>query len=183
MSGPDSQAWWAVVVLMLVSASIYGCALFSYLYLWTVSPEVWPSALPDTGSPLASAALLVLASAAFGAANVFLKKNSRGTVSACLILGMALLSAGVGLEFASHSALSPTESAYGAAVYLILVLAGFYACVAIAMTLFVLARAASGMVDAVRRVTFDNARLFWHYTVAQTLVGLVLVHGFPRLVA
>jgi hypothetical protein len=38
-------------------------------------------------------------------------------------------------------------------------------------------------VDNVRRVTFDNARLFWHYTVAQTLVGLVLVHGFPRLVA
>jgi len=35
----------------------------------------------------------------------------------------------------------------------------------------------------VRRVTFDNARLFWHYTVAQTLVGIVLVHGFPRLVA
>ena len=51
------------------------------------------------------------------------------------------------------------------------------------MTLFVLARNAKGMVDAVRRVTFDNARLFWHYAVAQTLAGLALVHGFPRLLA
>jgi len=24
----------------------------------------------------------------------------------------------------------------------------------------------------------DNARIYWHYVVAQTLVGLVLVHGF-----
>jgi cytochrome c oxidase subunit I+III len=182
MSGPDSQAWWALVVLMLVSASIYGCALFSYLYLWTVSPEVWPSALPDTGLPLVSAALLALSSAAFGLANKFLKQSPILPMI-FLMAAIAALAAGIGLEIAVHTALSPTESAYGAAVHLILVLAGFYATVAIAMTLFVLARAANGMVDNVRRVTFDNARLFWHYTVAQTLVGLVLVHGFPRLVA
>ncbi|HEX6155863.1 MAG TPA: cytochrome c oxidase subunit I, partial [Burkholderiales bacterium] len=36
VSGPQSHAWWAVVVLMLVSGSIYGCAVMSYLYLWTV---------------------------------------------------------------------------------------------------------------------------------------------------
>jgi cytochrome c oxidase subunit I+III len=40
-SGPLSQAWWAMVILMLVAAALYGCLLFSYLYLWTVSPDQW----------------------------------------------------------------------------------------------------------------------------------------------
>ena len=48
---------------------------------------------------------------------------------------------------------------------------------------FVAARAWKGMIDPVRRVTFDNARLLWHYAVVQALIGLVHVHGYPRLVA
>jgi len=36
-------------------------------------------------------------------------------------------------------------------------------------------------IHARRPVTFDNAMLLWHYTVAQGLVGILLVHGFPRL--
>ncbi len=58
----------------------------------------------------------------------------------------------------------------------------FCLCAAI-LALFALARRAAGKMDAVRRVTFDNARLFWQYTVLQSLAGLALVHGFPRLVA
>jgi hypothetical protein len=58
---------------------------------------------------------------------------------------------------------------------------GFFVAAAIALALFALARRAAGRLDRLRRVTFDNARLFWHYVVAQTLVGVLLVHGFPRL--
>jgi len=38
------------------------------------------------------------------------------------------------------------------------------------------------MVDPVRRVTFDNVRLFclfWFYTVGQALAGMALTHLFP----
>ena len=31
-----------MVVLMLVAGSLYLAYVFSYLYLWTVSPQVWP---------------------------------------------------------------------------------------------------------------------------------------------
>jgi cytochrome c oxidase subunit I+III len=55
--------------------------------------------------------------------------------------------------------------------------------VSCSLVLFVLARAMKGMVNSVRRVTFDNARLLFHYTAAQSLIGLALVHGFPRLVS
>jgi heme/copper-type cytochrome/quinol oxidase subunit 3 len=104
-------------------------------------------------------------------------------MAVALVAAIVLLFFGVRMEFASHAALSPTESAYGAIVYLVLSLAAFYAAVAIGMALFVLARAAKRMIDPVRRVIFDNARLLWHYTVAQTLVGIALVHGFPRLIS
>ena len=49
VSGPTSHSWWAMVVLMLVAGSLYLAFVFSYLYLWTVSPQVWPKpdALPS----------------------------------------------------------------------------------------------------------------------------------------
>ena len=59
---------------------------------------------------------------------------------------------------------------------------GFFIAAAIVLALYALARRATGRLDRLRRVTFDNARLFWHYVVTQTLTGLLLVHGFPRLV-
>ena len=50
------------------------------------------------------------------------------------------------------------------------------------MALYLAARAFAGLVGPVRRVTFDNVRVFWFYTVAQALAGLALTHAFPRLV-
>ena len=183
VSGPRSQAWWAVVVLMLVSASIYGCVVFSYLYLWTVSPELWPEAPGGLGWPLAAAALAAASSLAVGFGNRALKAGRVRRMVAGLAAAMVLFTAAFAAMLVAHAELSPSESAYGAVVYLVLSLAGFFGFVGIVLALFALARAAKGMVDPVRRVTFDNARLFWHYTVGQTLVGIVLVHGFPRLIS
>src|SRR5690606_503 len=38
MSGHRSHAWWAMMVLIVVASSLYLAYLFSYLYLWVVSP-------------------------------------------------------------------------------------------------------------------------------------------------
>jgi heme/copper-type cytochrome/quinol oxidase subunit 3 len=94
-----------------------------------------------------------------------------------------LLVAAVAANFLAHGGLSPRESAYGAIVYAVLSIDGFFAVVVITMALFAVARRFAGRLDRNRRVTFDNARIFWHYTVAQALAGLAMVHGFPRLVS
>lgn len=86
------------------------------------------------------------------------------------------------MEIVSHGEVSATGSAYGAVIYLLASLAGFFTAVVAIMALFTLARAAKGKLGATHRVTFDNVRLFWHYTVGQILVGVALVHGFPRWV-
>ena len=64
VSGPLSHSWWAMVILLLVAGSLYLAFVFSYLYLWTVSPQVWPrpGQLPSGSWPLMSGLLLAASS-------------------------------------------------------------------------------------------------------------------------
>jgi cytochrome c oxidase subunit I+III len=182
----DSQSWWAMVVLMLVSGSLFGCAIFSYLFLWTVSPEMWRDLppLPPLAQGLLSGALLAVSSACVFAANRALKRDSSAGFHAALAAAAVLMTVALGIDAVAQleTGLRPDDSAYGAVVYLFLGLHGFYGVIVVMMALYCSARRIAGKLDAVRRVTFDNTRLFWHYTVAQNIVGLALVHGFPRAV-
>ena len=179
-TGPMSHAWWGVVVVLLASAALYGCALFSYLFLWTVSPEVWPAAAPPWIPGALAALLLAASSAAVGWAN---RRVARDGDCRALYAAIGLLLLAFAASLATHRDLTAKESAYGAVVHAILVVDGFFAATAIVLAAFALARHAHGLLDARRRVNFDNARLFWHYTVVQTLAGLALVHAFPRIVS
>jgi cytochrome c oxidase subunit I+III len=114
-----------------------------------------------------------------GYANRQLKR--RGGCEA-LLLAVPLLIVAFLLNVRAQEDVSPTDSAYGAIVYTVLSVDGFFVAVAVTLALYALARRAAGLLDGARRVNFDNARLFWHYVAAQTLAGMAMVHGFPRLV-
>jgi heme/copper-type cytochrome/quinol oxidase subunit 3 len=171
-----SHAWWAMVVLILVAASLYACLAFSYMYLWLVSPQLWPKELPPMFWPSIAVAALVLSSALVAWADRRLA-SSKGIGP--LWPAMALLLLAFGVNLAAQEAPAAND-AYGAIVHAFLAVDGFFAGVSIVLALFALARHFGGKLDAVRRVTFDNAKLFWHYTVAQTLTGIVIVHGLSR---
>jgi cytochrome c oxidase subunit I+III len=151
-TGPISHSWWAMIVLLLVAGTLYISYLFSYLFLWTVAPEVWPAAtgqvLPSISSPLLSGALLIGSS-------------------------MLMLFAARALARPGRHWLLPAAIALALTALVALVVMGA----------FTLARFFAGLLDPVRRATFDNTAILWHYTVAQGLFGLLLVHGFPRLVS
>ncbi len=190
MSGPTSHSWWAMVVLMFVAASLYLAYVFSYLFLWVVSPEVWaPIGSPEPpplGWPLGSAALLLAGSGILWLVSrrlgVF--SASRVAMSVALLLSLACLTGAFALELRGHLAtgLSPEGNAYGAMVYLGAVLFAQLVFALVIMGLFAMARHLAGKLDAVRRVTYDSYALLYHYTVAQSLLGLGLIHGFPRLI-
>ncbi|MDX0445029.1 cytochrome c oxidase subunit I [Sinorhizobium medicae] len=190
MSGPTSHSWWAMVVLMFVAGSLYLAYVFSYLFLWVVSPEVWAPtgspAPPPIGWPLGSAALLLAGSGILWLVSRKLQQYaaSRLAMSAALLLSLVCLSAAFMLETGGHltTGLDPGENAYGAMVYLGAVLFAQLVLALLIMGLFTLARHLAGKLDAVRRVTYDNYALLYHYTVAQSLLGLGLIHGFPRLI-
>jgi hypothetical protein len=124
MTGPQSHGWWAMVVLMLVAGSLYLSYLFSYLYIWTVSPQVWPakgSPLPGLDLPLLSAAWCVVAVVALRAGDRWLSvPGARAVLPATLsvLVACAALVGAVVVEIAGHwqAGLRPSATAYGAMV-------------------------------------------------------------------
>jgi cytochrome c oxidase subunit I+III len=185
MVGSRSHSWWAVVVLMLVDGTIFSCLVFAYYYLWTVT-ESWPPAPFHTPFGLASilAAVFWLASSALIAViSRRLNANaSRGFVAAMLVAALLLM--GIGFFWNAQALpatnVSPDEHAYGAVLYTFLAWQGVHVVLMILMGSYTIARTASGLIDNVRRNTFDNTRLMWHYTVAQGLIALAVMHS-PRV--
>jgi cytochrome c oxidase subunit I+III len=185
MTGPTSHAWWAAVILILVAGSLYLSFVFSYLYLWTVAPQGWSSeALPASAWPLAAAALLAVSAASACAASRLLRR-SRLLCAVALLIALASLGASAWVEFAAHwrSGLRPETSGYAALVYLASALQLQIVAALAIMALTLLARLAAGRADNARRVTFDCLALLIYYAAGQGLLGLLLVHGFPRLLA
>jgi cytochrome c oxidase subunit I+III len=190
MTGPTSHSWWAMVVLMLVAGSLYLAYVFSYLYLWTVSPEVWPPAGAIAAPPLvwpAISAILTVASviAVYVADRLLPRPGERNIgVAIFLFVSAACLVAGLIVEIIGHwnLGLRPTDSAYSAMVYMSAVLNGQLVFAIVIMALFAIARYFTGQLDAVRCVTLENTSLLVAYTAGQSLFGLFLLHAFPRVV-
>jgi len=188
MAGRSSHAWWAMMILILVAASLYLAYVFSYFYLWTLAPGSWASGspLPEFEWPLASAILLMTAAAAFWAAGHALPNPGAGNLwtPILLILGASSLVIFLLLEVAGHwsAGLRPAASAYAAMVYMSSFLSGQLVASVVIMTFFALARYWTGRLDSQRRVNFESTALLAYYTAGQGLIGLLLVHGFPRLI-
>jgi cytochrome c oxidase subunit I+III len=185
VTGPMSHSWWAMIVLIVVSASIFACLIFSYFFLWTVSPEFWPkdgTLLPEARYPGAAALLSLLSSGMIIHAGDQLGSNRHGPVRLALPFAVLLLVGALGFELYGHwrTGLRPTDSCYGAIVYTVISIQGFFIAVVATMGLYTAARSLAGLLNRERRATFDNTRLFWHYTVVQGLIALAVVHLAPR---
>ena len=74
----------------------------------------------------------------------------------------------------------PEQSGYSALIGMNTFLQGQLVATVFIMGLFTIARRWAGRLDIHRRAVFDCLRLLWFYTVAQSLLGLLVVHGFPR---
>ncbi len=182
MTGSRSHSWWAMGVLLLVDGAIFASFAFSFLYLWTISPE-WP----PPGIPLADAAWSLWAASGWLLAGVLVWLAARALRAASGVLfDLALLGGLLALGGAFYAQLcalgdiSPRGSGYGATLYALLSWQGFHVVVVAIMALYTLARRWSGRLDAQRRVNYDNTALMWLYTAAQGLVSLAVMAS-PRL--
>ena len=190
VSGPISHSWWAMVVLLLVDGALLASLLFSYLFLWTVNLNSWPPddvALPSLVRPAIAAIVLVASGAAMAYASRALRRaRTRGPwpMRIALVLATLLMIASFGIAFYDlwQSGLRPELHSYGAMVYTILAYQGLHVAALAVMASYTLARSICGLLDATRRVTFDNTMLLWNYTVGQGMIVLGIIHLFPRLV-
>jgi cytochrome c oxidase subunit I+III len=190
VTGPMSHSWWAMIVLMVVAGMTYACLVFSYLFLWLVNPAAWPPegvSVPAYGWPAAAGILYIASTGLIAFASRRLTgRQTRRARAAPVAIGVAvpLLVAANAIDLWAQwrTGMKPEASAYGAAVYCLVALQGFFVGSAAIMAVYTIARWLAGKLDGVRRTTFDNTMLFWHYTTAQGLIGLLLTYGFPRLV-
>ena len=183
--GSASHSWWAMVMLVMVSASIFASLVFAYLFLWAADREAWgPAGRPPEAASAWLAAMLLAGSGAFVAlARRGLRKGRLAQLGWSLPLAGLLLAASAGLDLYAHwgAGLRPQASAYAASVYAVAGLQAAFAIVSLAMGAFTLARARAGRLSAERPACLDNTAIMWLYTVAQGLLALALVHAFPRL--
>ena len=186
VTGPTSHSWWAMIVLLLVDGTVFGSLLFSYLFLWTVNPQDWlPAEMPGIGVAAVSAAIWLGSSVAVALAGSRLRSHQRqATVQALLVVATLMAAAAFAVDLWAQwwTGLRPSERSYAAIVYTLLAWQGLHVATLAVMALYTVARSWCGLLSAVRRVTFDNTMLFWHYMVGQALATLALIHFFPRLV-
>jgi cytochrome c oxidase subunit I+III len=179
-TGPASHSWWAMVVLLLVAGTLYLSFVFSYLYLWTVSPEDYAA----VGGPglLLSGVLLVASSALIWWAGRLLG-NRIPAALVCLAAGAALAGSVVAGGMALWNAgIAPGDNGHAAMVYLALFLQLQLVVALVVMLGLAVAKLLAGHLDEVRRATFDNTALLLHYAVGQGLFSLLLIHGLPEVV-
>jgi cytochrome c oxidase subunit I+III len=186
VTGPISTSWWVMVGLMLVMGSCYACLIGSYLFLWLVNGDgMWPPA--GMGLPLLEPGGLALLLYALAAGTMLLAGRAlrrRDALPAwAMPMALLLLLAGYGADLSAllGSGQRPEQHSHAAVSYTLLAWHGVIVAVAVIMALYTQARSWAGMVDGTRRLTFDNTMLFWLYVAGQGAVGIVLLHGFPRL--
>ena len=185
-ASPDGPGWWGMRIFLLINASLYGALLFAYFYLWLVAPEWPPSghALPGLALPAIGVGLLLGGSAAMHWGRQRNAQSRADGGRSALLLAALLLSG-----FLATQALlmidygqPPQVHAYASLIWVLVGYQALHALAALLMAVFVGLRSRLGRITAQRPQDIRVLTLFWHYTTGLWLVGLILVHLFPRVV-
>src|SRR5690606_31143645 len=133
-----------------------------------------------------SALLLVASGVAIRYAGALLPEpgQRRPALPVAVLAAAACLAAAfaIDLHALTSTDLSPTADSFAALTYLAVGLQGGLVLLLTLAAAFVIARYAKGLLDGERRLSYQTTRLLWMYAVVQGLAGLLLIHGFPRLV-
>jgi cytochrome c oxidase subunit I+III len=175
---------WGMIVLLIADISLTLSFVFTYLFLWTSRPTVWPpdgSQVPGLGRAALLLGLIVLAYVFFEAADRFNRRDARPPVGACLLMvaTLTVLAMAIGASWPLSLGIDPTRHSYGASVWTLLGWVAMHAVIGAGMALWCLARLWRGMIDSWRSVTLRVCLHWWRFTVVLAVIVLGLVAGFP----
>ena len=181
--GTDSHAWWAMIILLCVDATVFASLVFAHVHV-SMAAEVCPppgAALPDGRWPLASALLLLAGTAAVAGAQRLLDQARIVLVWALLLVAMLCLVAAFGLDGWGHqlAGLRPAANAWSATVAALLAWQAFHVLVLLIMGSYVCARAWSGRLQSQARSSLNNTAVLWHYVTLQGLLGMGVIYLMP----
>jgi cytochrome c oxidase subunit I+III len=177
--GAASHAWWAMVLLLGVDATVFASMLFSHVHVSLLADICPPpgAELPTLRWTLLAAALWIAGSLAIG----WIRRTLPGPagLSSVMVLALAGSSAAFAAMLAGHAELRPTADAWSATIAAMLAYQGLHAVLLLLMGGCLIARSCSGRLRPEARGTLDCIALMWHYAGAQALVIMAVVNLLP----
>ncbi len=181
-----SVGWWGMAVTLISDAAVAASFAFSYLFLWTARPSLWPvaEARPDLLLPLLAVSAVLAAWALFEAADRLLQAGRPRLSGAALVTAavVAVVSLRIGWSWVAGHVADPTVSSYPAAVWVNLGWVALHVGIGAFMALWCTARLGVGMLDAWRCLTLRVCLLWWRYTAGVSALVIALLAGFPHVV-
>ena len=184
-----SVAFWGVIMLSLTEAVMFINLLYSYIYLWSISPE-WPPGditPPELWFTVIRSVALLSSSLTIWRAEKAIKRGERGRVWAWTVATVALASFFLVTHIYEFTKI-PTEftwydHAYGSLYYTILNFHGAHVLVGIVIWLFILVRLGRGAYGPKDETQFSTAAIYWHFVDAVWVFVFSTLYLFPNLFA
>jgi len=183
ISGPKSTGWWAMFITMTGDLTAFLGVVFGYFFFWTVHEQFPPggTTAPGWQWPLVAGVLLLAAWAATWGARVVNGRGKVGSARLLLVAGPVAAAAGIAALVAGpwFSGLDPTEHAYPAIVWALVLWTALHIAVGIVMQVYCLARSVVGHMTPVYDTDIWNVALYWHFMAFTALVTTLVIGGFP----
>ena len=174
-------AFWGVILLATTEAMMFANFIFSYFYLWSVSPTWPPGDITPPSLWFVSIRSVALLSSSFTAwrAEKSLEHGRRAGTWAWTIGTILLAAFFLGGHIHEMGKLPSeflwSDNAYGSLYYTILNFHGAHVAVGIAIWFFMLIRMGRGAYGPEDMTQFKTASIYWHF------VDAVWVFLFPTL--
>jgi cytochrome c oxidase subunit I+III len=186
--GRGTHAWWGMVVLIAVDATVFGSVLFSHVHVSlqaTVCPP--PGArLPDAAPLWASGLALLTGSLAMVCAQRLVAGGHSPRLS-LVAIGLGTVAAVVGNVWMWQAfdavGLNPSVEAWSATVGALLGAQLVHAAALALIGAYLTVRAAARLLRPRARASLDCSALLWHWTALQGLLLMAVVQLLPRWLA
>ncbi len=182
--GGSRHSRWAIVLLLLVDASIFLSLLYAHLHV-AMALSVCPppgAALPGGRGVVLAAGCWLLAALAVECAAQRLRSGApRWQLNAALAAALALAALAFATDFSGqlNVQLQPRANAWSATVAALLAFEGFHLALLLMVGVFVIVRSAAGWLTPHHAAPLTTLRALLHASVVQALAWTVVVRGLP----
>jgi cytochrome c oxidase subunit I+III len=182
-SGSISVGWWAMFITMLGIMTAFICLVFGYFFYWTIHEDFPPagSVGPGVFWPVTAAVLLLAAWALTLLARRWNRRNQAVGFYVGLSAGAVLAVAGGGALLAGPwmTGLDPTDHAYPAIVWTLVIWSAIQVAAGLIMQLYCIARRVARRMTARYDIDISNVALYWHFTALTIVITVAVIAGFP----
>ncbi len=182
-SGQVSVGWWAMFITMIGDMTAFASLVFGYFFFWTVHDNFPPDQAAGPGLlwPSVALALALAAWVATWLARGLNRRDARTGFYLAMAASVALALAAAGALLAGPwlTGMDPTQHAYPATVWLLVVWTAVHIAVGVIMQLYCIARRAAGRMTAEHDIDIHNVVLYWHFVAITVVVTVATIAGFP----